>query len=223
MFDKQSSSAFSFIDMLFNLLIGFTFLFVVAFLFINPIAKKAELDPKAEYLIVMTWADGSSSDIDLWVKDHNGNIVSFRNRDIALMHLDRDDLGIANDVYSEIYPNWSNSSKENERNELRLINREVVSIRSKSERTYTVTVHFYANVLHLNNTPPPPELITVELIRVNPYKIEKIQKVTLEGVRQEKHVLKFKVKEKGEVELIDSEELIVNSSSSGMYDHLRDK
>ena len=222
MFDKQSSSAFSFIDMLFNLLIGFTFLFVVAFLFINPIAKKAELDPKAEYLIVMTWADGSSSDIDLWVKDHNGNIVSFRNRDIALMHLDRDDLGIANDVYSEIYPNWSNSSKENERNELRLINREVVSIRSKSERTYTVTVHFYANVLYLKNT-HAPEPVTVELVRVNPYKILHIKKVTLENKRQEKHVLKFKVKEKGEVELIDSEELIVNSSSSGMYDHLRDK
>jgi len=217
MFDKQSSSAFSFIDMLFNLLIGFTFLFVVAFLFINPIAKKAELDPKAEYLIIMTWADGSASDIDLWVKDHTGNIVSFRNRDIALMHLDRDDLGIANDVYIE-----DKNLLEEKQNELRLINREVVSIRSKSERTYTVTVHFYANVLYLKNT-HAPEPVTVELVRVNPYKILHIKKVTLENKRQEKHVLKFKVKEKGEVELIDSEELIVNSSSSGMYDHLRDK
>ena len=66
---SRYKSTFGFIDLLFNLLVGFTFLFMLAFILINPVAKKETLDPKAEYLIIMTWEDYSSSDIDLWIKD----------------------------------------------------------------------------------------------------------------------------------------------------------
>ena len=32
-------------------------------------------------------------DLDLWVKDNLGHVVSFRRPDDALIHLERDDLG----------------------------------------------------------------------------------------------------------------------------------
>ena len=95
-------STFAFVDLLFNLLVGFTFLFMLAFILINPVAKKEVLDPKAEYLIVVSWDDKSQNDIDVWVKDNDGNAVSFRSKDIALMNIDRDDLGARNDTFAEI-------------------------------------------------------------------------------------------------------------------------
>ena len=66
---QRYKTSFGFIDLLFNLLVGFTFMFILAFMLINPIAKKHELDPKAEYLIIMTWDNKSIGDIDigLWM------------------------------------------------------------------------------------------------------------------------------------------------------------
>ena len=75
---NRYKSTFGFVDLLFNLLVGFTFLFMLAFILINPVAKKEVLDPKAEYLIVVSWDDKSQNDIDVWVKDNDGNAVSFR-------------------------------------------------------------------------------------------------------------------------------------------------
>src|SRR6056300_624089 len=90
---SKYKNTLGFVDLLFNLLIGFVFLFLLAFILINPVAKKDTFEPKAEYLIVLTWNDRSRNDIDLWIKDDADNIVSFKGKDIALMNLDRDDLG----------------------------------------------------------------------------------------------------------------------------------
>ena len=51
MSDPRYRSSFGFIDLLFNMLIGFVFLFMLAFLLINPVAKKETIKPKAEYFI----------------------------------------------------------------------------------------------------------------------------------------------------------------------------
>jgi hypothetical protein len=193
-------STFGFVDLLFNLLVGFTFLFVLAFILINPVAKKDVLDPKAEYLVIMSWDDYSQSDIDIWVKDDKGNIVSFRSRDIALLTLDRDDLGNRNDEYiNEVI----------EKKESIAVNREVLSIRSKSPRRYIVTSHFYNKGYNVIDT--PREKIKIELIQVNPYKILKIQEITLEEVKQEKHVFKFEVLEGGGIIFHESNELIIGN------------
>ena len=81
-------TGWGFIDLLFNLLVGFTFMFILAFMLINPVAKKETVDPKAEYLVVVTWDDNSVYDIDTWVKDNDNNVVSFRGKDVALITLD---------------------------------------------------------------------------------------------------------------------------------------
>ena len=41
---RSYGSQVAFIDLLFNTLVGFVFLFVMAFILINPIAKKSNVD-----------------------------------------------------------------------------------------------------------------------------------------------------------------------------------
>ena len=197
-------STFGFVDLLFNLLVGFTFLFVLAFILINPIAKKDILDPKAEFLIVMTWDDQSKNDIDTWIKDNQGNVVSFRLKDIALVNLDRDDRGIVNDLYQ--YGGDAGTTQRRQKEEVQ-VNREVVSIRSKTPRTFVVTSHYY----HYHSGEVNREDVTLELIRVNPYEILQRKTVNL-GPRQEKHIFKFEVLESGGVIFHESDELIIKNS-----------
>jgi hypothetical protein len=193
-------STFGFVDLLFNLLVGFTFLFVLAFILINPVAKKEVHDPKAEYLVIMSWDDDSQSDIDLWIKDDKGIIVSFRSKDVGLLTLDRDDLGTRNDEFI---------SEMTNKKEVITVNREVLSIRSKSPRRFIVTSHFYNKSYNLIAT--PRENIQIELIQVNPYKILKIKEITLEEVKQEKHVFEFEVLEGGGIVFHESSELIIGN------------
>ena len=55
----------SFTDLLFNALLTFTFLFLISLLLINPPAKSGIIDPKAEFLITVSWEDGSANDLSL--------------------------------------------------------------------------------------------------------------------------------------------------------------
>ena len=66
--DKYKSTI-GFIDILFNILVGFAFLFIVAFLLIKPEAKREDFDRKAEFIIVMEWDSERQDDIDLYVED----------------------------------------------------------------------------------------------------------------------------------------------------------
>jgi hypothetical protein len=203
-------TGWGFVDLLFNLLIGFAFLFIIAFLLINPITKKQDFDPKAEYLLIMTWNDESPRDVDMWVKDNLNNVVSFRSKDLALITLDRDDLGIMNDTFV----NDQGVSIE------RKVNREVVSIKTKDPRRYTVTVHLY----HARSFPTTEteeyiepkkdtgvinEKVKVELIRVNPWRLLKSKEILLTDEGQEQHAFEFDVKEKGVVETEETGKLII--------------
>ena len=148
----------AFTDLLFNIVVGLAFLFLLAFILMNPVAKEKDVEEKSDFIIVMTWDDDSGDDIDLWVRDPLGNILSFRNRGVGLMHLDRDDLGLSNDkikgpdgkvIY--IYRN-----------------KEVVSLRGYHAGTYLVNVHVY-NKKPWKDGKQHRSNIHVELIKLNPY------------------------------------------------------
>ena len=94
---SRYKSSLAFTDLLFNILIGFAFMFIIAFLLINPVQKDADIEAKAEFMIIMSWDDQSAYDIDLWMQDPVGNIVGFPNMHAGLLHLDKDDLGKSND------------------------------------------------------------------------------------------------------------------------------
>ena len=158
--DKYKSTI-GFIDILFNILVGFAFLFIVAFLLIKPEAKREDFDRKAEFIVVMEWDKERQDDIDLYVQDPSNTIVHFRNARANFMHLDKDDLGKRNDTIMV-----------NGVEKIVKINREVVTIRGIVPGEYIVNVHYYSDYSeHANVTrgPMSPLEVKVTVYKVNPY------------------------------------------------------
>ena len=152
-------STIGFIDILFNILIGFAFLFIVAFLMIKPESKKEDFDRKAEFIIVMECDDTRKDDIDLYVQDPTGKIVNFRDPRVNFMHLDKDDLGNRNDY---IYIDGKPVIVE--------INREVVTIRGIVSGEHIVNAHYYSTHTY-DSSEPPPLYVNIRVHKVNPYSV----------------------------------------------------
>ena len=148
---RRSDIGIGFTDLLFNALLGFVVMFVLAFLLINPIARTGAVDPKAEFLITLTWPDGRPEDVDLYVADPADNLVWFRQREAGLMHLDRDDLGQRNDVVEMAGRRIANP-----------LNQEVVAIRGIVPGEFVVNVHLY----RANGGDTVPATVKVE--KLNP-------------------------------------------------------
>jgi len=141
-----------FYDMLFNMLIAFVFCFIIALLAMNPKALKAgDIPSKAEFIINVTWPDMNPNDIDTWVQDPAGNLVWYRAREAGLMHLDRDDRGLANDTILV-----------NGREIVNPLNQEVVTIRGIEPGEFTVNAQYY------DTKNGDPVEVTVSVIKVNP-------------------------------------------------------
>ena len=151
---NRYGSNLSFNDVLFNALLGFVVLFVLALLLINPITKKSDIPAKAEILITLEWDDMASDDIDIWVQGPTGVPISFQNKTNGVMHLDRDDLGKSSDYM------WI----DGERIVIRL-NREVVSMRGIAPGDYYINLHVYSK-----NSQSNPTKYTLTLLDVNPYR-----------------------------------------------------
>jgi len=160
---RQYFSNTAFIDLLFNIVIGIAFLFIVAFLLINPISKKNDIKSKADYIVMLYWEPESVHDIDIWMTDPAGNVLSFKNKTVGLMHLDRDDLGYKNDKIT--YPDGTVITVKS--------NEETAVLRGTLEGWYTVNVHAYRKQPKFNNQLDKwvnDELpVRVTLIQVNPY------------------------------------------------------
>ena len=184
-------STIGFIDLLFNILLGFAFLFIIAFLLIKPEQKKADFERKAEFVIVMEWDHDQPDDIDLYVQDPTQNKVHFRLPIINFMYLDKDDLGFANDVVKNVD---GTITKVN-------INREVVTIRGIIPGEYIINAHYYSQrQWEANgrlNTAAKPEgknlTVKIELHRVNPYKIWWMGEKTFTHRGQEETFVRFTI------------------------------
>jgi hypothetical protein len=148
---RRSTGALAFTDLLFNALLGFVVMFALAYLLINPVADAGKVDHKAEILITLTWPDSSPHDLDLYVLDPAGEMVWFRRKEAGLMHLDRDDLGRASDVF--VVDGKEVVSPRNQ---------EIVAIRGLLAGEYVVNVHLY------RASGPLPVPATVRIERLNP-------------------------------------------------------
>ena len=180
---KQRSQTDPFTDLLFNALLGFTFLFLVAIMFMNPEAKSGIIDPKAEYIITVTWPDNNPDDIDTWVEDPDGQVIWFRNPQAGLLHLDRDDRGMVNDTITVNGQTLTNP-----------LNQEVVTLRGVVKGEYVVNLHYYATVTE------KPVDVTVRLDKVNPkLEVKYYGVVTLEKKGDEKTAFRFKIGRDGDV------------------------
>ena len=185
--DSQSryKSTLAFTDLLFNVLIGFAFLFIIAFILINPIKEEAQIKAKAEFMVIMEWNAKSNYDIDLWMQDPLNTIVGFPNKESGWLHLDKDDLGASNDTVTmrdgtikTIY-----------------LNREIMTVRGIAPGEYIVNIHLYST--KGRNTGPMP--VHVEILKINPYGEVYSGMTTLNINGQEETVLRFTVNQAGDV------------------------
>jgi len=183
-----SGNQLAFNDMLFNVLLGFVVLFVIAFLLINPITKKQDIPAKSEFMIIMEWDDDSESDIDLWTQRENYIPIGFNNKSGMGLNLERDDLGQTNDMIridGVLTPIKSN--------------REVLNIRGIVPGNYYINIHAYSWREEEGQTLE----VTVIVTDINPsYREIYNIKVILSGKNQVQRLPAFTVTKDGNIKTV---------------------
>jgi len=173
----------AFLDLLFNSLIGFVALFFLAYMLINPEQKESKnVEAKAEFIMTVDWPQEYDDDIDVYVEDPEGHLVSFRRREDGLMHLDRDDLGHRNDTIETQF----GTVKYGE-------NREIVTIRGIIPGEYVVNIHAYKK----EGSEPIP--VTVVLDKINPFSTVVREVVEIRITGDEKTAFRFVLDKDGDV------------------------
>ena len=199
--NEKYKSTIGFTDLLFNILVGFAFLFIIAFLLIKPEAKKHDFERRAEFIIIMEWDKDANGDIDLYVEDPLGANCSFRMTVANFMHLDKDDLGSSNDTV--INADGTTSTVQ--------INREVIAIRGIVPGEYIINAHYYSQrewvrsqtpqgeIKRTKESPPKEVTVKIELHKVNPYKVLWAGEKKFYKRGQEETFLRFRLDNAGEV------------------------
>ena len=167
----------AFTDLLFNTLLGFAFMFAIAFMLISDPSEGGKVESKAEILISVRWPDNHPDDVDAIVESPEGDLVWYHNRDTGLMHLDRDDRGIFADKMNVNGALISNP-----------INQETVTIRALQSGEYVV------NILHYQANYDKPLTVDVKVEKLNP-EVELIYYGSheLDGVGDEETAVRFSV------------------------------
>jgi hypothetical protein len=173
----------AFTDILFNALLGFAFMFFVAFILIRPQVPDGKIIPKAEFMITAQWPDGYTDDIDLIVEDGEGNLVWFDTREAGLMHLDRDDRGSLGDSITV-----SGQRIENP------LNQEIVTLRGIAAGEYVV------NLLHYKTPGNRNVEVKVKVEKLNP-RVSLIYAGTniMTGAGDEQTAIRFRLDATGKV------------------------
>ena len=166
-----------FTDLLFNALLGFAFMFAVAFMLINSSEETGNIRSNAEILISVQWPDDHPDDVDAIVEYPQGSLVWYHNRDSGLMHLDRDDRGNLADnlnINGEVVSNP--------------INQETITVRGLQSGEYII------NLLHYKSNFKEPLPVTVKVEKLNP-SVELVYygEHFLNGVGDEMTALRFYV------------------------------
>lgn len=166
-----------FTDLLFNALLGFAFMFAIAFMLINSSDESGNIRSNAEILISIQWPDEHPDDVDAIVEDPQGGLVWYHNRDSGLMHLDRDDRG-----------NFADNLNINGQVVSNPINQETITVRGLQSGEYII------NLLHYKSNFNEPLPVTVKVEKLNP-EVELIYygEHFLNGVGDERTALRFYV------------------------------
>lgn len=180
---QQNDSQDAFTDLLFNALLGFAFMFVVAFSLMADPTEGGNVESKAEILITVRWADRHPDDVDTLVEDPRGNMVWYHNRDTGLMHLDRDDRGLFQDRVVLDGVEVSNP-----------INQETVTVRALQAGEYVV------NLLHYQANYDVPLPVSVKVEKLNPsVSLVFYGTFELNGVGDEQTAVRFTIDSDGNV------------------------
>lgn len=182
----------AYIDLLINLLTGTVVLFILTTLLIAPITQKNEgIKKNADYIVSMEWPENIDCDIDMWVRDPQNNIVSYKMPESGLMYYERDDMGQRRSIF-DVAGRQTVIDPDN---------KEYVTFRGTFPGEYVINVHVYSckdpsgeKGLPINTTVNVP--VDVELTKINPdlVTVRKVR-VTMTQVWQEKTAIRFVVNE----------------------------
>lgn len=174
-------TSISYQDMLWCLL-GFFVLITGILLTQNIELSKGNVENKAEYVIIMEWENSSDSDVDLWVRSPQGNLIFYRQKDKDLITLDRDDMGISSDTILD-----SNGNRI-----LQPYRREITSIRALTPGEIVVNV-----VLFAMRDASKDVKVRVQIIKLNPYGTVLEREVVLTQRGMEQTIATFRIKDDG--------------------------
>lgn len=183
-------------DLLFNILLSLSFIFIIAFVFMQPPAKTGVIDSKAEYIVTVTWPEDRADDIDTWVLGPGGDMIWYKSPEAGLMNLDRDDRGTAGDqilVNGEVVDNP--------------LNQEVVTFRGIAPGEYIVNLHYYES-----RTQRPIDA-KVRVVKVNPAaEVVFYSTVHLARIGEERTAVRFTLEKNGRVKNINTLEKSIISA-----------
>ena len=184
---KKHQDVDPFTDLLFNALLTFTFLFFTVLLLLNPPAKTGIIDPKAEFMVTVSWEDGSPNDVDAWVEGPDNKLVWYKHTQDGLMHLDRDDRGLKNDMQLVAGKEIINP-----------LNQEVITIRGRPPGEFVVNLHYFRSE---NGREVP---VTVYVAEVNPkLRVLHYATLTLKREGEERTAVRFSINNLGKIENIN--------------------
>lgn len=176
-------SNLAFIDILFNTLLCFVVFFTLALIHMkkedaSATTKGIEFD--AYVMIVATWPGEYGDDIDLYIKDPQGGLVFFRQKNNKVMHLDRDDMGTIGELDPGTEDRFYN-------------NREVITIRQSIPGEFIINAHVYRK----SSYGPVP--VAFKIMQIRPFKTVYDTVIVLDYIGQEKTACRFTVKENGSI------------------------
>ena len=158
-------------------------LLLVVYALVAPSPKPPAIDTFGQYSVEVTWPNNRRDDVDTYVEDPAGNIASYSNADVGLMHLEHDDLGVVSDRQAH------GARVETVRD-----NRERVVLRGALPGEVTVNVHAYRKV---GSAPCP---VTVKLYRLRGYDKTLLERrVALQYLGQEVTAFRFTLDISGEL------------------------
>jgi len=173
----------AFLDLLFITLLFVLVINILQNYLIKIEESKANIKTHAEFVITLTWEKDNTDDIDIWVEDPLENVVHFRNKEVGLMHLDRDDIGYVNDQI--ILPDGSKVAYA--------YNQEILTIRGFIPGEWTLNIHMY------KKREKEPTEAQVKIEKLNPQnKIIFFKTFKLKRVWQEITVTRFTMTSSGE-------------------------
>lgn len=185
---KYYSSHTAILDTFMTIALVSLALFYIAFPLINPISKSTTegIIPKSDFLISLEWNEKSTSDIDIWVKDPTGRVVSFLNKSDNGVFLDKDDIGTNSDII-----NLADGTAYTIE-----INREVINIRGFVPGVYTVNAHYYRGYDKDLN-------LRYELVKMQPFALLFKGESVIHKMGEEVTLIRFEVDVEGIVRKID--------------------
>ena len=182
--NNKYQNLLSFIDLLFNICLGFAAMFLLSMAMINSNKNENEgVKKDVEYFIRIEWQGNHDSDVDMWIQDPTGDIVGYKDKQRNHMYLERDNLGTDTTLKNPGH-----------------INEEVISLLKAYAGWYTINLHWFERRLDQENP-----IVQWSLIKMKPT-MQTIASGTsnLKQKGQELTAFRFKINNDGQIDQVDT-------------------